>query len=242
MTKRVFCFTAILIVLTVLCISVNSTATSFSQTDNGGPYWFFAKAALAKRKIIPVSELKACMLGDTLKPSVRGKFKEEITATTLNQSRLLESGACDVALAFDDRPDGFERIKKDYKGFAIYKISGDDLVLVVEPEAVGWIAVGRMELAAQQTLEKKNIAACGEGSLRDLFRPNPRVWKDWRNTLVPFEDLKTPKDLERENVLLYGCDVWIFSPEDYKRFSKKYGTKYPLFDVTPDNPILTRKK
>lgn len=223
-------------------IFISSLMVISVQAQDTGPYWFFAKAALAKRKTIPASELTACTLGDTHNLSIRGKFKAEIRATSMNESRLLESGACDVALAFDDRPDGFERIKKDYRGFAIYKVSGDNLVLAAEPEAVGWIAVGRMELAAQQTLEKRNIAACGEGSLRDLFRPSPRTWKNWSNILVPFEDLKTQKDLERENALLYGCDVWIFSPENYKRFSSKYGTKYPLFDVTPDNPALTRKK
>lgn len=231
----------IIFTLAALILGLGAGAASGQTGNNGGPYWFYAKAAMAKRKVIPVSELKACMMGDTLKPPIKGSFKETVTATANNRSRLLESGTCDVALAFNDMPDGFERIKKDLPGFAIYKINGSNLELVVEPMVGGWIAVGRMELAAQQTLEKKNISACGDGPLRELFRPNPKVWKNWTQAYVKFEDLKTAKDLERENVLLYGCDVWIFSLEDHKRFSAKYGTKYPLFNVTPDDVVLTRK-
>ena len=226
-------------VAAIIFLASAAVVTAQNRDDS---YWFFAKAELAKRKTIPVGELTACMLGDNLKPSVRGKFKEEITATALNQARLLEAGKCDVALAFDDRPDGFARIKKDRAGFALYKISGSNLELIFAPETAGWIAVGRMELADQETLEKKNITGCGDGPLRDLFRPNPKIWKNWMQKYVKFEDLKTARELELENALLYGCDVWIFSPEDYKRFSKAYGAKYPLFDVAPDNPVLTRKK
>lgn len=215
----------------------NPTAQAKSE-----PYWFFAKPALAKRKIIPVGELKACMLGDVGKPSVSGKFKEEITSTPGNQARLLDSGMCDVALAFDTRPDGFERVKKDHAGFAIYKISGTSLELAAEPGAGGWIAVGRMALASESSLNKQDITGCGDAPLRDVFRPKTKIWKNWMQKYVKFEDLKTPQQLEQENVLLYGCDVWIFTPEDYERFAKKYGAKYPLFDVSPDEAVLTKRK
>jgi hypothetical protein len=226
----------------LVIVTLSWASTALAQEDKDFGYFFFAKSQLAKRKIIPVSELTACMLGDTLKPSVSGKFKSEVSATALNQARLIESGACDVGLFYDHRPDRLDRVKKSHPGFAIYKISGSNLELVIEPSADGWIAVGRVELASQSTLEKKELTGCGDGPLRDLFRPNPKIWKEWRQAYVKFEDLKTAKQLELENVLLYGCDVWIFSPEDYQRFSKKYGTKYPLFDVSPDSPTLTRKK
>ena len=222
-------------------INVSKRLTLLTAKTKTEPYWFFANPALAKRKIIPVSELIACMLGDTIKPSVKGKFKEEITATALNQARLLDAGKCDVAVAFDDRPDGLERIKKDRAGFAIYKISGTNLELIYEPQG-GYIAVGKMELASQNTLEKKDLSACGEGSLRDVFRPNPRIWKSWMQKYVRFENLKSARELEQENALLYGCDIWIFTSGDYEKFSKKYGKKYPLFEVTPENPVLTRRK
>jgi len=216
-------------------------ASGFGQTNNGGPYWFYSKPALAKRKTIPVSELTACMRGDTLNPSVKGLFKKQVTATANNAARLLDSGACDVALAFDDRPDGFDRIKADHSGFAIYRISGDNLVLVVEPVTV-WIAVGRMEMASQQTLEKSKTTGCGDGAVRDAFSPNPRIWKDFRLTQVKFANVKTASQKEQLYALLYGCDVWIFSPDGYKEFSAVYGTKYPLFDASPDKTSLTRKK
>jgi hypothetical protein len=225
--------------ITLLVVASGGALKGFAQADDG-QYLFYAKPALAKRKIIPANELKLCALGDTFNPPIKKQFKNIVSVGAGSRAQMLETGDCDVVMLYGQP---LERVKNDYRGFAIYKISGDSLELAAEPEAGGWIAVGRMELAAQQTLEKKNISACGDGTLRDMFRPNPRIWKNWSNNgLAASEYLKTPKDLERENALLYGCDVWIFSPEDYKRFSSKYGTKYPLFDVSPDNPILTRKK
>lgn len=229
----------LLFLFSIFAVLISAVAVS-AQTKSE-PYWFFAKPELAKRKTIPVGELTACMLGDTLNPSVKGKFKKQITATALNRARLLESGDCDVALAFDDRPDGLERITRDQTGFAIYKISGDNLVLIVEP-VTEWIAVGRMELASQQTLEKKRIAGCGDPSLNDIFRPNPRIWKDWTQKYVKFEDVKTQSQKDQLNGLMWDCDIWIFTPADYKRFSKVYGANYPLFSVTPESDTLTRKK
>lgn len=228
------------LILALLALLITAEAlTAAAQAPE--PYYFFAKPALAARKVIPVSELTACMTGDTMKPSVRGKFKNEVSASALNQARLLESGACDVAIAYDDGPDAPARVKKAQTGFAIYKIAGSNLELVVEPEA-GFVAVGKMELASQQTLQKKDIAACGDGPLRDAFRPKPRIWKDWSNRSAKFEELKTAKDRELANALLYGCDVWILTSADYKRFAKAYGESYPRFSVAPDRDELTRMK
>jgi len=226
----------------IFVLALGISALAQSGTDRDFAYFFYGKAELADRKVIPVSELRACMLGDNLRPSVRGKFKSEVTATALNQTRRMEAGECDVALVFDDRPDGLERVKRDHPGFALYRIAGDDLELVSAPAADGWIAVGRMALAAQTKLEKSQLTGCGDGPLRELFRPNPRVWMDWRPAQVKFEELNTAKQLDTANVLLFGCDVWILSPADYARFSKKYGTKYPLFNVSADDPVLTRKQ
>lgn len=231
--KRIF------YLFSIFAIFIAASAAEVSAQSDDDQYLFYARAELAKRKIIPASELSLCALGDTFNPPIKKQFKNIVSVGAGSRARMLETGDCDVAMLYAQP---LEKVKKLYRGFAIYKISGNNLELAAEPETGGWIAVGRMELASRQTLEKANLSGCGYQNMRELFRSNKRTWKGWMDKYADFESLKTPKELERDNALLYGCDVWIFTPEDYKRFSKAYGTKYPLFDVSPDNDTLTRKK
>lgn len=244
-----------------LVINAFAAPCAFAQTKPGAgrialpTYFFYAKSQMATRKTFPVAELTLCLDSENLFHPIIKKFKEKLGG---NQDRQLEKGACDVAAihvteadALPGRYDTEAQAKKTmqgrYPGFAIYRIAGEDQIeLFTMPDAGGFIAIAKPEFASRQTMEKSELRGCGDGPLRAAFRPNPRVWQSWSQQSINAEYLSTQKNnkkqLDLANPLLYDCDVFVVTPEDYKKFTIFYGTAYPLFDISPENPTLTRRK
>lgn len=218
-------------------------------------YFFYAKPKTATRKSIPVAELTLCHDSGFILHPIIEKFKERLGG---NQDRQLEKDACDVAAihvseadALPGRYDTEAQAKKTlqgrFPGFAIYRVAGEEQIeLFTMPDAGGFIAIANPQFASRQTLEKSELRGCGDGPLRAAFRPNPRVWQSWSQNSINAEYLSTQKNnkkqLDLANPLNYGCDVFVVTPEDYKKFTSFYGTSYPLFDISPESPTLTRHK
>lgn len=217
-----------------------------SEAGTSGEFWFFAKASMASRKRIPVSELKVCVLGDSTRPPNTDQFKDHIISTTMNQARLLNSGGCDVASVHYNEENSLEKLKKERVGFAIYKTSGTDLELVFAPESSfggAWVAVARKGLNGGPTLSKKAMNGCGHPDLRGLFRPTPRNWLGWSQGYVKFEGLKNQHATDSQNLLdNKGCDLWVMSSDDHPKFVKLYGAGYEVYSVDPEKDELVLRK
>lgn len=202
-------------------------------------YWFFAPKALAERKVIPMSELSACLLGEDTPPGIRDKFKRVIDGGVGTQPGLVYRKMCDVGLILNLLPEHDKSLPQDYPGYAIYKISGDNLELHLYPADVKYVGVANMKYASAQTLLKKDIAACGTPALERLFAPVRTIWKEgWSMWQAPIKNLKA-----EDNPIQHDAyDLWIMSVDDYKVYVQRVGAKHPLFDVLPDNNELTRRK
>ena len=201
-------------------------------------WFFYGPKALAERKVIPAAELTACVLGDDVPPNV-ALFKNTISAGIDTQPGLLKRKLCDVALIFNLLREEEQLMQQNFPGYPIYKISGSNLELYLLPENITYVAVGSMRLAAEQSLLKKDMKACGTPGLRRLFAPTRNIWKEsWADWQAPIKDLK-----KENNPIEYpATDVWIMSLEDYKIYVKRVGAGYPVFDISPESDELTRRK
>jgi len=202
-------------------------------------WWFFAPKTLAERKVIPMEELSACLLGEDSPPKVRDIFKKVVDGGPLTQPGLLYRKMCDVALIYNLLPEEDRNLANDYPGYAIYKISGRNLELYLYPKEIKYIAVANMKFASAQTLLKKDLGACGTPALQRLFAPVNRIWREsWSTWQAPIKDLKA-----EDNPIQHDAyNIWIMSEDDYKVYVKRVGAKHPTFDISPERDELTRRK
>lgn len=202
-------------------------------------YWFFAPKALAERKVIPMSELSACLLGEDSPPGIRDKFKRAIDGGLGTQPGLVYRKMCDVGLILNLLPEHDKSLPNDYPGYAIYRISGENLELHLYPEDIKYVGVANMKFASAQTLLKKDIVACGTPALERLFAPVRNIWKEgWSTWQAPIKDLKA----ENNPIQNDAYELWIMSVADYKVYVQRVGAKHPVFDVFPDKNEMTRRK
>jgi hypothetical protein len=202
-------------------------------------WWFFAPKELAERKVIPMSELSACLLGEDSPPKIRDLFKKVVDGGLQSQPGLLKRKMCDVALILNLLPEEDKNLAQNYPGYAIYKISGQNLELHIYPADIKYVAVANMKFASDQTLLKKDLKACGTPALQRLFAPVNSIWKEgWSTWQAPIKDLKA-----EDNPIQYDAyDIWIMSVDDYTVYVKRVGAKNPVFDVSPNKDELTRRK
>ncbi|MBK6587181.1 MAG: hypothetical protein IPG22_02515 [Acidobacteria bacterium] len=224
-------------ILMILLIAVGASSICFGQQYKG--WWFFAPKAMAERKVIPMAEISACLLGEDSPPGVRDIFKKTIDGGVSTQPGLVYRKMCDVGLILNLSPEEDRNLAADYPGYAIYKISGSNLELYLNPADIKYIAVAHMKFTSAQTLNKNDLAACGTTALQRLFAPSNRIWREsWSSWQAPIKDLKA-----EDNPIAYeGRDIWIMGEEDYKIYVKRVGSKHPTFDISPDKNELTRRK
>jgi hypothetical protein len=219
-----------------ICVFVFGS-TAFGQQFKS--YWFFASKALAERKIIPMSELSACLLGEDTPRNLREKFMKAIDGGPQTQPGLVYRKRCDVGLIYNILPEEDKNLANDYPGYAIYKISGDNLELFIYPADIKYVGVANMKYASAETLSKKDLIACGTPAMQTLFSPVRTIWKEgWSMWQAPIKDLKA----EDNPVNHDAYDIWIMSVDDYKIYIKRVGAKHPVFDVSPDKDELTRRR
>lgn len=224
-------------ILMIGLISVFASSICFGQQYKS--WWFFAPKEMAERKVIPMAELSACLLGEDSPPDVRNIFKKTIDGGVSTQPGLVHRRMCDVGLILNLLPEEDKNLATDYPGYAIYRISGRNLELYLFPADKKYIAVAHTKFAAAQTLSKSDLAACGTQALQRLFAPVNRIWREsWSSWQAPIKDLKA----ENNPIAYEGTDVWIMGEEDYKIYVKRVGSKNPTFDVSPDKNELTRRK
>ena len=222
-----------LIVLVLLFGSVNAFGQQFRS------WWFFAPKSLAERKVIPMEELSACLLGEDSPPKIRDYFKKVVDGGPQTQAGLIYKKMCDVALIYNILPEEDRTLADDYPGYAIYKISGSSLELYLYPKEIRYVAVAHMKFAGAQSLFKKDLAACGTPALQWLFAPLNRIWREgWSTWQAPIKDLKA----ENNPIAYDGTDIWIMSEEDYKTYVKRVGAKHPVFEIQPEKDELIRRK
>jgi len=225
-----------IILLTVLILFIGSLNVFGQQYKS---WWFFAPKELAERKVIPMSELSACLLGEDSPRGVRDLFKRAIDGGVNTQPGLLKRKMCDVALIYNLLPEEDKNLAQDYPGYAIYKISGSNLELYIFPADIKYVAVANMKFTAHQTLLKKDLKPCGTPALQRLFAPINSIWKEsWSTWQAPIKDLKA----ENNPIQYDAYDIWIMSVDDYKIYVKQVGAKHPVFDVFADKGELTRRK
>ncbi|HQX56316.1 MAG TPA: hypothetical protein PLP07_10335 [Pyrinomonadaceae bacterium] len=202
-------------------------------------WWFFAPREMAERKMIPMSELSACLLGEDSPPGIRGKFKRIVDGGVQTQPGLIRRKLCDVGLILNLLPEEDKNLANDYPGYAIYKIAGNNLELHIFPADIKYVAVANLKFAASQTLLKKDLKACGTTALQRLFAPTNSIWKEnWSTWQAPIKDLKA----ENNPINFDAYDIWIMSVDDHKVFVKRVGIKHPVFDILPDRDELIRRK
>jgi hypothetical protein len=218
-----------------------AAAPGAAHDPEGYPkHFFFTTAAKATSDVLRAKDLVACIFGDNANPSNKNAFKKVVPTVGGQKGRVIDAGTCDVVVLVVKDAEGERNLKRDNEGFAVYKIVGDDLELLFAPEAGGHIAVGTMELANSATLQKADLRACGPSELRNSYRPRPDTWKNWGNEFMDESRMATMAP--EANPLGRRCDVWIMTPELHKAFVKRFGNKHPVFDVSPANPELTRRK
>lgn len=221
--------------------AAQSPSPAAAATHDGYPkHFFFTTAAKGKEKVLKAKDLVACIFGDNANPSNKNAFKKVVPTVGGQKGRVIDTGTCDVVVLVIKDAEAEKNLKRDNEGFAVYKIVGDDLELLFAPEAGQHIAVGTMELAKSDTLNKTDLRACGPSELRNSYRPNPDTWKNWGNQYM--DDAQMANLTKDTSPLGRRCDVWIMTPELYKSFVKKFGSNYPVFNVSPSNPELTRKR
>ncbi len=217
-----------------------TTGTTAKNQDAYPKHFFFTTPAKATDKILKAKDLTACIFGDGANPSNKNAFKKVVPTVGGAKGRVIDAGTCDVVVLVIKTPEQEKNLEKDNAGFAVYKIVGDDLELLFKPQAGDYIAVGTMDLASSDVLKKADLRACGHSELRSAFRPNPNTWGNWLNELITADNIGTRT---RESLALgRSCAIWVMTPELYKAFVKKFGDKYPTFNVSPENPELTRRK
>ncbi|MBX3293454.1 MAG: hypothetical protein KF881_11255 [Acidobacteria bacterium] len=227
-------YRSLIIVLLVLLFS--GAAVNGQQYKS---WWFFGSKALAERKVIPMSELSACLLGEDSPRNIRDKFKRVVDGGVSRQPGLLYRKMCDVALILNLLPEQDKALPQDYPGYAIFKISGDNLELYHYPVDVKYVGVANRKFASAETLLKKDLKACGTPALQRLFAPVNSIWKEgWSTWQAPIADLKA-----ENNPIAYDArDIWIMSVEDYKVYVKRVGAKHPVFDVSPESDEIKRQR
>lgn len=221
----------------------NTAAASSKPTDDPEGYprhFFFTTAAKATGKILKAKDLVACIFGDNANPSNKQAFKKVVPTVGGQKGRVIDAGTCDVVVLVIKDAEAEKNLKRDNAGFAVYKIVGGDLELLFAPGTDQYIAVGTMDLARSDSLMKIDLRACGPSELRNSYRPNPDTWKNWANHFMDEDRMSrlTPE----ASPLGRSCDIWIMTPELHKAFVKKFGNKHPVFDVSPAEPELRRRK
>lgn len=220
----------------MLAFVFGASSNVFSQQYRS--WWFFGPKALAERKVIPMSELSACLLGEDSPPAVRDIFKRVVDGGHSTQPGLVYRKTCDVGLILNLLREEDRTLSEDYPGYAIYKISGSNLELAIYPADIKYVAVANMKFASSQTLRKKDLKACGTSARQRLFAPVNSIWKEgWSTWNAPIADLKA----ENNPIQHDAYDIWIMSVDDYKTYVKRVGAKHPVFDITADGDELTRR-
>lgn len=224
-------------IVMIWLITIVASSICFGQQFKS--WWFFAPKAMAERKVIPMAELSACLLGEDSPSKIREKFKRVVDGGPQTQPGLVYRKMCDVGLIYNILPEEDKNLAKDYPGYAIYRISGNNLELYLYPAETNYIAVAHMKFANAPSLLKKDLAACGTPALQMLFAPVNSIWREsWSTWQAPIKDLKA----ENNPIAYEGRDIWIMSEEDYKIYVKRVGSKHPAFDISPDKNELTRRK
>ncbi len=220
--------------------SLPTASANIISPDDYPKHFFFTTAAKGKEKTLRAKDLVACIFGDSANPSNKNAFKKVVPTVGGQKGRVIDAGTCDVVVLVVRNAEAEKNLKRDNAGFAVYKIVGDDLELLFAPEAGQHIAVGTMELAKSDTILKSELRACGLAELRNSYRPRPDTWKNWGNEFMDESRMATLAP--EANPLGRRCDVWIMTPELHKAFVKKFGNKHPVFDVSPAEPELVRRK
>lgn len=203
-------------------------------------HFFFTTAAKATGTTLRARDLVACISGDNASPSNARAFKRVVPTVGGQKGRVIDAGTCDVVVLVIKDADGEKNLERDNAGFAVYRIVGDDLELLFKPMSGDLVAVGKMDLASSQELNKLDIRACGHPELRNSYRPNPNTWKTWSNEYADGERISR---MTVDNYpLKYSCDVWIMSKPIYESFVKRFGNKHPVFDINTTDPVLRRRK
>jgi hypothetical protein len=225
--------------ITILAILILMFAASESFGQQYKSWWFFAPKEMAERKVIPMAELSACLLGEDSPPNIRDKFKRVVDGGVGTQPGLVYRKMCDVGLILNLLPEEDKNLANNYPGYAIYKISGNNLELHIYPADVKYVGVANMKYASAETLLKKDLKACGTPALARLFAPVRTIWKEgWSTWQAPIKDLKA----ENNPVQYDAYDIWIMSVDDYQVYVKRVGAKHPVFDVSPEKDELTRRR
>lgn len=223
--------------------SPSPAGASTSESTGGGEYpkhFFFTTEAKATSKVLKAQDLVACIFGDNANPSNKNAFKKVVPTVGGQKGRVIDAGTCDVVVLVVRNAEVEKNLQRDNAGFAVYKIVGDDLELLFKPEAGQHVAVGTIDLAGSETLSKIDLRGCGPSELRNSYRPNPNTWKNWANHFIDADRMSrlTPE----ASPLGRSCDVWIMTPEIHMAFVKRFGNKYPIFDVSPSDPVLRQRK
>ncbi len=247
--KKLFSLLAIITILGFAGVSnisaqldqIKNKAKETTEPKSEYPqHFFFTTPQKATDKILRAKDLTACIFGDGANPSNKNAFKKVVPTVGGAKGRVIDAGTCDVVVLVIKTAEQEKNLERDNAGFAVYKIVGDDLELLFKPQTDDYVAVGTMDFASSDVLKKTDVRACGHSELRSAFRPNPNVWKNWLNELITTDNIGT----RSREALAFGrsCDIWVMKPDLYEAFVKKYGNKYPTFDVSPENPELTRRK
>ncbi|QQS32446.1 MAG: hypothetical protein IPM50_12395 [Acidobacteriota bacterium] len=217
-----------------------ATVTANTGGDEYPKHFFFTTEAKATDKVLKAKDLVACIFGDNANPSNKNAFKKVVPTVGGQKGRVIDVGTCDVVVLVVRNAEVEKNLQRDNAGFAVYKIVGDDLELLFKPEAGQHVAVGTMELASSETISKIDLRGCGPSELRNSYRPNPSTWKNWANHFI--DEARMATLTPEASPLGRSCDVWIMTPEIHRAFVKRFGAKHPVFDVSPSDPVLRRRK
>lgn len=217
-----------------------TSPTAAADPNTYPKHFFFTTAAKATSDVLRAKDLVACIFGDNANPSNKDAFKKVVPTIGGQKGRVIDTGTCDVVVLVIKDAEAEKNLRRDNDGFAVYRIVGDDLELMFKPEAGQYVAVGKLELANTDSLNKLETVACGHPELRNSFRPNPNTWKNWAND---YNDAERMPNLTTDTYpLRYRCDVWVMNIPNYEAFVKKFGNKHPVFDVSTSDPVLRRRK
>lgn len=203
-------------------------------------YFYFTTAAKGKDRLLKAADLTACISGDNADPPNKNAFKKVVPTVGGQKGRVIDAGTCDVVVLVIKDAEGEKNLERDNEGFAVYRIAGNDLEQVFAPKGGEYIAVGKKDLAGADRIAKVDVVVCGPSEIRDSYRPSPNTWKSWSNYYMDEERMGrlTPE----ASPLGRSCDLWIMTPSLFKAFEKRFGTGFPIFDVSPSNPELVRRK
>lgn len=203
-------------------------------------YFYFTNEAKGKDKILKAADLIACISGDNADPPNKNAFMKVVPTVGGQKGRVIDAGTCDVVVLVIKDAEGEKNLERDNEGFVVYRIAGNDLEQVFAPKGGEYIAVGKKDLAGTDRIAKVDVVVCGPSEIRDSYRPSPNTWKSWSNYYMDEERMGrlTPE----ASPLGRSCDLWIMTPALFKAFEKRFGAGFPVFDVSPANPELVRRK